>query len=74
MSINIGYFVSESIQNFRRNWVMTLGAIITIALTTIAEGNLATAPQIAALALMVLGTGIFLGRPTARPDKNPGTA
>ena len=33
MSINIGYFVSESIQNFRRNWVMTLGAVITIYLS-----------------------------------------
>ena len=38
MSINIGYFVSESIQNFRRNWVMTLGAVITIYLSLLLIG------------------------------------
>jgi len=38
MSINIGYFVSESIQNFRRNWVMTLGAVITIYLSLLLVG------------------------------------
>jgi cell division transport system permease protein len=38
MSINVGYFVSESIQNFRRNWVMTLGAIITIYLSLLLIG------------------------------------
>jgi cell division transport system permease protein len=38
MSINVGYFVSESIQNFRRNWVMTLGAVITIYLSLLLVG------------------------------------
>ena len=38
MSINVGYFVRESIQNFRRNWVMTLGAVITIYLSLLLVG------------------------------------
>ena len=38
MSINIGYFASESIQNFRRNWVMSLGAVITIYLSLLLVG------------------------------------
>lgn len=38
MSINIGYFVRESIQNFRRNWVMSLGAVITIYLSLLLVG------------------------------------
>jgi cell division transport system permease protein len=38
MSINFGYFFSESIQNFRRNWVMTLGAVITIYLSLLLVG------------------------------------
>jgi cell division transport system permease protein len=38
MSINVGYFASESIQNFRRNWVMSLGAIITIYLSLLLVG------------------------------------
>jgi cell division transport system permease protein len=38
MSINIGYFVRESVQNFRRNWVMTLGAVITIYLSLLLVG------------------------------------
>lgn len=38
MSINVSYFVSESIQNFRRNWVMTLGAVITIYLSLLLVG------------------------------------
>jgi cell division transport system permease protein len=43
MSINIGYFASESIQNFRRNWVMSLGAVITIYLSLLLVGvSLAT--------------------------------
>ena len=33
MSINIGYFARESFQNFRRNWAITLGAVITIYLS-----------------------------------------
>jgi len=51
--------------------ILTLGAIITVALAAMAEGKFATAPQIASLVLMVLGTGIFLRRPSVRPDKNP---
>jgi len=38
MSINFGYFVRESVQNFRRNWVMTLGAVITIYLSLLLVG------------------------------------
>jgi cell division transport system permease protein len=38
MSINIGYFAGESIQNFRRNWVMSLGAVITIYLSLLLVG------------------------------------
>ncbi len=38
MSINIGYFVRESAQNFRRNWVMSLGAVITIYLSLLLVG------------------------------------
>jgi cell division transport system permease protein len=38
MSINIGYFASESILNFRRNWVMSLGAVITIYLSLLLVG------------------------------------
>ena len=38
MSINVGYFVRESLQNFRRNWVMSLGAVITIFLSLLLVG------------------------------------
>jgi len=38
MSINVGYFVRESLQNFRRNWVMSLGAVITIYLSLLLVG------------------------------------
>lgn len=38
MAINIGYFVSESVQSFRRNWVMSLGAVITIYLSLLLVG------------------------------------
>lgn len=38
MSINVGYFVRESVQNFRRNWVMSLGAVITIYLSLLLVG------------------------------------
>lgn len=38
MAINFGYFASESIQNFRRNWVMSLGAVITIYLSLLLVG------------------------------------
>jgi cell division transport system permease protein len=38
MSINIGYFAAESVQNFRRNWVMSLGAVITIYLSLLLVG------------------------------------
>ncbi|MBI5231542.1 MAG: ABC transporter permease [Coriobacteriales bacterium] len=43
MSINVGYFFKESVQNFRRNWVMSLGAVITIFLSLLLVGiSLAT--------------------------------
>jgi cell division transport system permease protein len=38
MSINVGYFARESIQNFRRNWVMSLGAVVTIYLSLLLVG------------------------------------
>jgi len=38
MSINVAYFAKESWQNFRRNWVMTLGAVITIYLSLLLVG------------------------------------
>ncbi|MRS13184.1 MAG: ABC transporter permease, partial [Actinobacteria bacterium] len=38
MAINFGYFVKESIISFRRNWVMSLGAIITIYLSLLLVG------------------------------------
>ncbi|MCL2503317.1 MAG: permease-like cell division protein FtsX [Coriobacteriia bacterium] len=38
MSINIQYFAGESWQNFRRNWVMTFGAVITIYLSLLLVG------------------------------------
>jgi cell division transport system permease protein len=38
MSINVGYFARESWQNFRRNWVMSLGAVITIYLSLLLVG------------------------------------
>jgi cell division transport system permease protein len=38
MSINLGYFANESWQNFRRNWVMSLGAVITIYLSLLLVG------------------------------------
>lgn len=43
MSINVGYFFKESVLNFRRNWVMSLGAVITIFLSLLLVGvSLAT--------------------------------
>lgn len=38
MPINVGYFVRESAQNFQRNWVMSLGAVITIYLSLLLVG------------------------------------
>jgi len=38
MSINIGYFARESLQNFRRNWAITVGAVITIYLSLLLVG------------------------------------
>ena len=38
MSISIGYFARESFQNFRRNWAITLGAVITIYLSLLLVG------------------------------------
>jgi len=38
MAINVGYFARESLQNFRRNWVMSLGAVITIYLSLLLVG------------------------------------
>jgi cell division transport system permease protein len=43
MSTNFTYFIKESTQNFRRNWVMTFGAVITIYLSLLLVGvSLAT--------------------------------
>ena len=38
MAINVGYFIKESAVNFRRNWVMSLGAVITIYLSLLLVG------------------------------------
>jgi cell division transport system permease protein len=38
MSINVMYFGRESWQNFKRNWVMSLGAVITIYLSLLLVG------------------------------------
>ena len=38
MPINLGYFARESVQNFRRNWVMSIGAVITIFLSLLLVG------------------------------------
>lgn len=38
MATNIGYFARESVVNFRRNWVMSLGAVITIYLSLLLVG------------------------------------
>ena len=38
MAINVGYFFRESVINFRRNWVMSLGAVITIYLSLLLVG------------------------------------
>lgn len=38
MAINVGYFLKESVVSFKRNWVMSLGAIITIYLSLLLVG------------------------------------
>ncbi|KAF0208996.1 MAG: permease-like cell division protein FtsX [Actinomycetota bacterium] len=38
MAINLGYFLKESVVSFRRNWVMSLGAVITIYLSLLLVG------------------------------------
>ncbi|MHB8762633.1 MAG: permease-like cell division protein FtsX [Coriobacteriia bacterium] len=38
MAINVGYFLKESVTSFKRNWVMSLGAIITIYLSLLLIG------------------------------------
>ncbi|MBN1192278.1 MAG: ABC transporter permease [Coriobacteriia bacterium] len=38
MAINFGYFAKESVTSFKRNWVMSLGAIITIYLSLLLVG------------------------------------
>ncbi len=38
MAINVGYFLKESVTSFRRNWVMSLGAVITIYLSLLLVG------------------------------------
>ncbi|MBE0475854.1 MAG: ABC transporter permease [Coriobacteriia bacterium] len=43
MAISVGYFLREGMVNFRRNWVMSLGAVITIYLSLLLVGvSLAT--------------------------------
>ncbi len=39
MAINFGYFLKESATSFKRNWVMSLGAIITIYLSLLLVGT-----------------------------------
>lgn len=38
MAINVGYLIKESVTNFRRNWVMSLGAVITTYLSLLLVG------------------------------------
>ncbi len=38
MAINVGYLLRESVTNFRRNWVMSMGAVITIYLSLLLVG------------------------------------
>lgn len=38
MSINVGYFLKESLINFRRNWSTSIGAVITIFLSLLIIG------------------------------------
>ena len=38
MAVNIGYFFRESATNFRRNWGMSLGAVITIFMSLLLVG------------------------------------
>lgn len=38
MATNVGYFIKESAQSFKRNWVMSLGAIITIYMSLLLIG------------------------------------
>ncbi|MDO8880902.1 MAG: permease-like cell division protein FtsX [Coriobacteriia bacterium] len=49
MAINVGYFVKESFVSFKRNWVMSLGAIITIYLSLLLVG-------------VSVGSGMLLGQ------------
>jgi cell division transport system permease protein len=49
MAINFGYFAKESFTSFRRNWVMSLGAIITIYLSLLLVG-------------VSVGSGFLLGQ------------
>lgn len=49
MATNIGYFVRESTKSFTRNWVMSLGAIITIYLSLLLIG-------------LSVGSGFVLGQ------------
>lgn len=39
MAISLGYFLRESATSFRRNWVMSLGAVITIYLSLLLVGT-----------------------------------
>lgn len=49
MAINFGYFAKESVTSFKRNWVMSLGAIITIYLSLLLVG-------------VSVGSGFLLGQ------------
>ena len=49
MAINFGYFARESLVSFKRNWVMSLGAIITIYLSLLLVG-------------LSVGSGFVLGQ------------
>ena len=68
MSINVGYFTRESITNFRRNWVMSLGAVITIYLSLLLVG--------VSIAVGVVGVVFcgFAGRWKERDQAQPGGA
>jgi len=72
MAINPGYFARESLQNFRRNWVMSLGAVITIYLSLLLVGTFVVSgmfvDQIVRSVEQKVQIAIFIKDGAAEPD------
>ncbi|MDR1412614.1 MAG: permease-like cell division protein FtsX [Actinomycetes bacterium] len=74
MSINVGYFLSEAGTSFRRNWVMSFGAVVTIFLSLLLIGSSVMLSMIANS--MVQGVEskvsiqLFIKDDAAEPDIN----